>query len=1530
MALSPIEEILQSMTQEERSKVVTYIKLLSSNRAGRMKIIPYQGIDLGDFSKRFIGDGMQAISDYKACVCDAIYYVQGMSSDEPIGVCNESDKRIIGYLHPSKATNFEKMETLLTRLMGNPVVDGSQGESVDDGLGDENSEGAEDESPDEQSDSSDDKSDDSDSEEDFDTTPNPNEVGIRKAIEEWVGGRITPLVGKVLSAYKQVLESGFDLERPYGVIDENGIDYIDSECVFKVRGNINGDLDKASVIALGGLFFDTIGCAVSDSRSPRDVAVDLYEGYSRNQKVYFPRKILEYAFGRKPSKKPKDVNYRYCTKDDQGISSNWGKYCDLIIKPDVTITLKDAACIYCNEALKLEGESYDKANEVLKSKWSELLGYLEYVTCCLSYCFMIMSYKCVGGNPVSIRIRACDPDKTLSKITVKNIVDIVASGNTGGSSSATAESSLNAIDSELIGVYEYSHEFDHVLANGMPLFAYKAFESIKEKGETVSFNSLVLGQSNDGTTLRNNTHGLKLANSLYHYIIAGSRSGKGVMTLNFLIGALLSNKAIFYIDNKPDMASMLSLLAGGNTASGPAMFAVNGDNFEDDKQKQFVHCDSWINPANIPMEAITILGEPKWREGYGVMFYMRALTLVLSIIFARGRDGGKGHMDDPEFNGEDGIFLVCDEINKLQDAFSKRIAGVNAFAKYVPAQSGIFANSCFDLEKAYRGTQAEKPSKNAESDFISAKNSFSRDFTAAMFYALSYFNMLNDNIDYIDGKKKAGFLRKEMELSDILLIGQNVEIKPMSLGTLSEITGVGRYASKGRGDSGLPREAKGNLAEFSIPMSHFVFSSADALIGFNSEHQEYLAQSDESSKAHGKLDEVASNFCYIPHLDVAFETAAGKTLTKAMANRPENVYFKPYLILNDCDEGVKKGYVDQMYTRVAKAGITPEKLVSVYGDGNGHLNPAIGIPGYAQMLGISDIPQRLQKGANIANLVLSKYVGYPDDGSGRPLWLQFVTDLRPEWMLSITDIAGKCCGDPTNLDKGRSNPILKEYYGYVDFITSHSEYGITDNTMSSSGSIYTDSEGNIQHNISGYESNDRRDYFDSIDDYDSEAAKVSSSQRYDAIFDGSGPWFDEEEQVDGNPPEGISEDTAPYEDLDTVVEGLFDEDYGPDYNEEAASSATDHSNPSDVASDQYERWIDLVDSGDSSANPVSAPPIGEEIDISGAVSDFFNGTQNSAQASTQGASGGAASVDTILDMLENGTLGNDLPQSYTVNPSQRGVVTGYQAPPARMQINPQRIQNIEFDAVDEGVAAQSFAQLITEMTNSVIRAYGGLDRIRSFAVIGGGIAINGTIFRSRISNAAEGVLPLDVRRTINSGNIAHLFDYSKLRKMPNLLKLHFDSPAFVFDVVSPMMRYRGTIGVNNFFNDIPSLQVIKVGFETFDRSNYREQLKRVSVDGDLYYRHSAASKFSEACQKKMSGFSKGSWKFTKNMFTTKDHNVFVKTLGILAGTVGMAVGGAATVVSAGAVGVSHLADNADRDHGKLRALQRGISSLFNS
>lgn len=133
-------------------------------------------------------------------------------------------------------------------------------------------------------------------------------------------------------------------------------------------------------------------------------------------------------------------------------------------------------------------------------------------------------------------------------------------------------SSLDLVDNSPMemGVYNVLLVMDKKQYNGEVLFAYKPLRKILESGGSIGLQHTLLGRDIKGKNVTYNFESPQAVDSL---IIAGSGSGKGVVTLNILATFIASGCPTVYVDWKPDMAAMLWNL---ERSTGARILAVDG------------------------------------------------------------------------------------------------------------------------------------------------------------------------------------------------------------------------------------------------------------------------------------------------------------------------------------------------------------------------------------------------------------------------------------------------------------------------------------------------------------------------------------------------------------------------------------------------------------------------------------------------------------------------------------------------------------------------------------------------------------------------------------------------------------------------------------------------------------------------------------------------------------------------------------------------------------------------------------------
>lgn len=233
------------------------------------------------------------------------------------------------------------------------------------------------------------------------------------------------------------------------------------------------------------------------------------------------------------------------------------------------------------------------------------------------------------------------------------------------------------------GVTRLSIVFDDELYSRVPLFAFQAVELMQKSGKRPSWKNVVLGRdTEDKLYSASFARGDKFATS----IVAGSGSGKGVMTLNILAAAIADNIPVMYLDSKPDMSLTVSELAaetGHKAFSYDALSPRLGSGFED---------DAFFSRANIPDYVSDVLGHSM--AGYCSISYLKAYQLCLLLSNLRKQviqkkqpiSGARGTLTLEDLGGEY-IAVVADEfLAACNNFYSSVYLTYDNYAKDIPTK----------------------------------------------------------------------------------------------------------------------------------------------------------------------------------------------------------------------------------------------------------------------------------------------------------------------------------------------------------------------------------------------------------------------------------------------------------------------------------------------------------------------------------------------------------------------------------------------------------------------------------------------------------------------------------------------------------------------------------------------------------------------------------------------------------------------------------------------------------------------------
>lgn len=694
-----------------------------------------------------------------------------------------------------------------------------------------------------------------------------------------ISGYVQDTLEAILAVYKVVFQDGFGLRPYYGVLSGNT-----GQAAYYVN-----DSDRLACDSKSNSFFTRVyenisknfDVVVSGSRQ-FDYKLVLESG----KPVYFPKKILEIALGRRLTSELSLDIY----KPFENVNS-YEEYEKQYVRPMMLAELQKVVYEVCKEKgiTTLESLGTSQASRVIE----DALGKVQR-----SYCtvLVISEFNNLGNKVNSVGLRMVNTTGRVNPSMTSELFSMRSVNKELVYTDALVLSDGQYINNDTscplpFEVFEFKHNFDSKLAQAEPLFGYTAVEMFKRRGIAVSWDNILIGESLAGTPLFcGYAEGcLPIQGNVSHNMMAGSRSGKGVMTMNLLSCALASNKAIFYLDRKPDMAVMFQELTGGN------MFIVNGGQYEaaNDPSKVLGETSDavrgWDNPANMPDYVFKLLGSPRTYNGaFGDMVYWRAMMLCFSILVARVTFAA----DEGIYNklgGSEGVVFVFDEFKNWQTMFEKKFlnsdgvfCNLNRLSKQDRA---AFSKGFLDIanktdEMNSDGIKEEKRRK-LEREIAAKEAELTALITPEKVYCTQLMDKLEDTIRVCSEKTSAGFYgdaNEEVNKIDLFVIGQHIEFSGLD----------GLYE---RRDSGLYNTNEHNKGR-SIMRGLIDTFKHDWFMGYNQDgdsQKKYLG----ADKAGTKANKFVTGMQYWAYCN-------GASLESLRTTCPSNaVFFKPYLVLNN-------------------------------------------------------------------------------------------------------------------------------------------------------------------------------------------------------------------------------------------------------------------------------------------------------------------------------------------------------------------------------------------------------------------------------------------------------------------------------------------------------------------------------------------------------------------------------------------------------------------------------------------------------
>ena len=638
---------------------------------------------------------------------------------------------------------------------------------------------------------------------------------------------------------------------------------------------------------------------------------------------------------------------------------------------------------------------------------------------------------------LEFRIKVCarlTRDNYTNEDFIKSFIEI---NKLNASDMSNVEKVESVPDEQGFTKIDLKYTFNMEKVNARPTFAYKALQALieqqsdeaKEAGQApVSWQNILLGRNLSDRILTSGRDGeVNLQSNQVHWIFSGSRSGKGVMCYNIFSTAIGAGIPIFYIDRKPDTATVMSALC-------PDMFCVNGGQYDPNIDTQGVFRPDTYN-FRIPNYLASYFTDSSNKFDF---VYFRSVMLVLAMFDYADtyKDSELGKTLQQAFGG--GVLLVLDEFSNFIKDFLARTKPLSAssgsWLSRAYSQKGMVQNLqdvSTGVSKAELNLVKTQNKKNVSDVEIEiAQNNLnvaaSKTFDLDKVYWAAIADAYKAIQDSLGGKKDAaGAVAKSMQ---IFVLGQNLD-------KVEDCIDNPDWFNTG---------AAGNMLKFNksddiIPLVHLLGGlSSDMITGYQMDRQSYLAQGEKGFKTKDLLNQSRRCFAYKKFgtfskaelLKISHTTQAFKNNVNEINSYLNSwTYFKPFLILNNAveppeevryddfepdakkRENIRKGnelyisediqracadsqYVGQCLSNCEAAGLTWDDLLNDNDDGTGHLSQGVGFEGYITQLAGGIPVDSMALSGQLANRFIQEVYGYNDT------WRDFVCDFRPEWIVS--------------------------------------------------------------------------------------------------------------------------------------------------------------------------------------------------------------------------------------------------------------------------------------------------------------------------------------------------------------------------------------------------------------------------------------------------------------------------------------------------------------------------------------------------
>lgn len=803
---------------------------------------------------------------------------------------------------------------------------------------------------------------------------------------------VSSMVTQLFEVYDYAFEAGYELDKYEGVV----VGLPDIPMVIIQGEQAVQPNYTASYYAGEAMFSPLRGVKVSTSRQ-----VDLEEILHSDKPIYYPYKILEFALSRKVTVKKDDLNFPSVPMKWKGSEGQRKAIEDYLTKRAweylalVCDTYQDG--YFWSDKVNYFGDGYTvainpKDTEVFRGYLRKFKDTFSTFAIMKSHVGMMDDEKWASAEWV---VSAPIAELQNSEFTKDSLfyTDVFDYGG-------EFEEPLTRVFSN-VQVSHYTHIAKPEIAESEPLFAYKALESLQRKGEKLTYGYQLLGKGLDGRILTSSnkiTAPINAGAKLVLVYWAGSRSGKGVSISNGLAVSIANGRPIFGGDGKPDTMVPYYIAFGGADENGipKGYFIQSGDIKEstmpivNDISRQLLWDEnptimSWYDtlvPNNIDKTFLE-LADRKYTGAWGNLAFLRHMIFVMGIISVRAEIITKDRAMYEKLGGDEGILGIFDEVTNWTNNFS-----ADRFK-----QSGWFSRTLsdkirdqfkLDTEKYLSGRMKENAMEDFKLKYLS-EDAEKRMRTDA--YLRDLFDKLNESITKLMSLKRAGFQGAEGLRSSVYIVGQKFDI-------------ASNFETYPVADGGVAKAFTGaDRPIVDIWMYNLLNLDTGFMIGYQgNEGGDGQYWSNVKGSDTGKyLTESARRFAYIGNTSYKVirdqkPSDLGKVKESTSQAGGGAVYFKPYLILGDS----KGAITDQLETFLGDKAQTI-KAKNCNPNNPNEWDERVGVLGYLKALGSSDVSRSFVRAREIADLVVQQ-MGY--QGS----YLEFLLDLRPEWMFSVADV----------------------------------------------------------------------------------------------------------------------------------------------------------------------------------------------------------------------------------------------------------------------------------------------------------------------------------------------------------------------------------------------------------------------------------------------------------------------------------------------------------------------------------------------